>query len=139
MDLPSPETLEQRRKAQTEYVAHLKKNDKAAPLLVGRCVARQIHAETLKLVPGLASSKSDVRTYTDTESDDYGLGDHIERLRYIDVATVPEDSSLLAAVLGAAVPDLNQFINDERMTILLGKMAYNAYGVCFDGGRDDKV
>ncbi|KAF9037821.1 MAS20-domain-containing protein [Hymenopellis radicata] len=135
MELPPPEALERRRKAQTEYVEHLKKGGKAGPLLVGRFVARQINAETLKLVPGVTTEKP---SYIDTDGDDYGLGDHIERLKYIDVPTVPEDHSLLANVLGAAVPDLNQFITDERMVILLGKMAYNAYGVSFGGGREDK-
>ncbi len=136
MELPPPEALELRRKAQTEYVEHLKKSGKAGPLLVGRFVARQINAETLRLIPGVNAEKP---SYIDSDGDDYGLGDHMERLKYIDVPTVPEDHSLLANVLGAAVPDLNQFITDERMAILLGKMAYNAYGVSFGGGREDKV
>jgi len=33
---------------------------------------------------------------------------------------------------------LEQFVTEERHATLLGKMAYNAYGVYFDGGRDDK-
>ncbi|KAF8915423.1 hypothetical protein CPB85DRAFT_1433023 [Mucidula mucida] len=135
MELPPPEALELRRKAQTEYVEHLKKSGKAGPLLVGRFVARQINAETLRLIPGVNAENP---SYIDSDGDDYGLGDHMERLKYIDVPTVPEDHSLLANVLGAAVPDLNQFITDERMAILLGKMAYNAYGVSFGGGREDK-
>jgi len=45
---------------------------------------------------------------------------------------------LLAKVLATAVPGLEQFVTDERHATLLGKMAYNAYGVCFGGGRDDK-
>ena len=51
-----------------------------------------------------------------------------------------EEVKLLAKVLATAVPGLDQFTSrDERHATLLGKMAYNAYGVCFGGGRDDKA
>jgi len=36
------------------------------------------------------------------------------------------------------LPGLEQFITDERHATLLGKMVYNSYGVCFNGGREDK-
>ena len=137
MELPTPEALERRRQVQASYVEYLKASGKAAPLLAGCFVARQIHGETIKLVPG-TEHKSSTRSFTGDDGE-YGLGDHMERLRFVDVTALPEDTTLLANVLGAAVPDLEHFITDERMSLLLGRMAYNAYGVCYGGGRDDRV
>jgi hypothetical protein len=53
---------------------------------------------------------------------------------------VPEEEiKIISRVLSSALPGLEQFVTEERHATLLGKMAYNSYGVCFDGGRDDKV
>ncbi|KAK0243121.1 MAS20-domain-containing protein [Armillaria nabsnona] len=137
MDPPTPEILEERRKAQAAFVAYLQKEGKAGPLLVARFVARQIAFETLKLMPGY-TGKPDEQHFTDSEGEEYMLADHMERLRYIEADLPTEEAPLLAKVLGSAVADLDKFMTDEHMAQLRGKIAYNAYGVCFGEGRDDK-
>ncbi|KAG7447519.1 uncharacterized protein BT62DRAFT_986357 [Guyanagaster necrorhizus] len=137
MDPPTPQTVEERRKAQAAFVAYLQKERKAGPLLVARFVARQIAFETLKLLPGY-TGKQDEQHFTDSEGEEYMLADHMERLRYVEADLPKEEAPLLAKVLGSAVADLDKFMTDEHMAQLRGKIAYNAYGVCFGGGRDDK-
>lgn len=82
---------------------------------------------------------TDKNDFTDAESGDYLLADHMERLRYLEVKPSAEELPLLVDVLQTALPGLEQFVTDERHATLLGKMAYNAFGVCFGSGRDDKV
>lgn len=136
-DMPG-ESREERDAAQAAFVDHIKKNGKAAPLLVARFVARQVSAETAKMIPGNIAAQV---TYDAPAADsgDYTMDDHVERLRYLELKAPEDDYKLLGKVLSTALPGLEQFINDERHATLLGKMAYNDYGVCFDDGRDDKV
>ena len=93
-------------------------------------------------VPGVSLLTQDTTTqndFTDADGEEYLLADHIERLRYLEL--VPDATGIkhLAQVLECALPGLEQFVTEERHATLLGKMAYNAYGVYFNGGRDDKV
>lgn len=73
---------------------------------------------------------------TNDENSDY---DHMERLRYVDTEVTQEEKTLLSNVLAAALPGLERLLGDDRHDILKGKMRYNAVGVSFNGGRDDKV
>lgn len=140
MEAVSPFELEERRKAQTLYVEYIKKQNKVASLLAARLIARQIALETSKFVPGGEASKIHVEgDFTAAEGGDYVLADHLERLRFVDVTVSAEETVLLISVLRSALPGLESFVQDEAFKILLGKVAYNAYGVCFSGGRDDKV
>ena len=69
----------------------------------------------------------------------YGASDHLERLRFLEGDVSDEEVRALRAVLGAALPGLENSVLEDRHAILVGKMAYNSIGVCPDGGRDDKV
>lgn len=139
--LPSSQELETRRKAQVQFVDQLKKDDSTLLLLVARFIARRIIAETTKLTqqPGTPLPKRTENDFTDAENGEYNLDDHLERLRYIDVPLSPDSISRLTGVLVSALSSLAGLLDDERIGVMLGKMAYNAYGVCFGGGRDDKV
>jgi import receptor subunit TOM20 len=119
-------------------VSYIKKHGKTTLLLVARFIARQVAAETAKMMP-VGSTSLPFSDLPEAESGDYTLYDHAERLRYLQVAAPDEEVKLLAKVLATAVPGLEQFVTDERYATLLGKMAYNSFGVCFGGGRDDKV
>jgi import receptor subunit TOM20 len=134
----SPDALEQRLQAQKRFVAYIKREGRAAPLLVARFVARQIALETNKIVESVKKSRPEKPDYMDAEGGEYQLGDHIERLRYLDVDPDHEEFSLLVEVLKHALPGLEHFLIDERHKTLHGKVAYNAYGVTF-GESDDKV
>lgn len=127
-----------REAAQTAFVDYIKRNGKAVPLLVARFIARQVANETLKLMPnaGGAQPPSDI---PEAESGGYTMYDHLERLRYLDVKAPQEEIKIVSRVLSSALPGLEQFVTEERHATLLGKMAYNSYGVCFEDGRDDKV
>lgn len=93
-------------------------------------------------VPGTSSSQdadAAKNDFTDAEGGEYLLADHVERLRFLELAADADGMKHLSQVLETALPGLEQFVTEERHVTLLGKMAYNAYGVYFDGGRDDKV
>ncbi|KAH0587953.1 hypothetical protein H2248_006698 [Termitomyces sp. 'cryptogamus'] len=120
-----------RLKAQERYIALLKKEKRAAPVLLGRFIARQIAVETAKM-SNLATPDSDF-----TNAEGYLLADHIERLRYIDLKPSQEERHALVDVLQTALPGIENLVKDAYAT-LLGKITYNAFGVCFGDGRDDK-
>ncbi|KAF8345574.1 hypothetical protein F5887DRAFT_1074303 [Amanita rubescens] len=123
--------LETRKNAQASFVEHIKNSDRASPLLVAKFIARQVAIETNKMVQKHQISHAD--------GGEYLLADHIERLRYLELVPDANGMKHLAQVLESGLPGLEQFVTEERHATLLGKMAYNAYGVYFDGGRDDKT
>jgi import receptor subunit TOM20 len=63
----------------------------------------------------------------------------VERVRYLELTGKEGGAEQLRAILKANLPGLDDFVTDERYTVLVGKMAYNAYGILPEGGRDDKV
>ncbi|KAF9567404.1 MAS20-domain-containing protein [Agrocybe pediades] len=139
----TPELQEARREAQAKLAEHITKERRLVPLLVARFIARQVAFETQKLVqataPGttFAAPEADY-TDSDNKSEKYVLADHIERLRYLETVPNKDEFKLLRDVLAAALPGLEEFISDDKYATLCGKMAYNAFGVCFGGGRDDR-
>ena len=70
---------------------------------------------------------------------EFNLYDHMERLRFIDTELPEQENKLLSKVLESALPGLEQFLNDDRHATLKGKMRYNAIGICYGAGRDDKA
>jgi len=136
LDMP-PQDTANREAAQTAFVNYINKNAKAVPLLVARFIARQVANETTKLMPNAGAQLPS--ELPEAESGNYTMYDHIERLRYLEVNAPAEEIKIVSQVLSTALPGLEQFVTEERHATLLGKMAYNSYGVCFGGGRDDKV
>ncbi|KAJ3501131.1 hypothetical protein NLJ89_g9479 [Agrocybe chaxingu] len=142
---PRPEQLEARKEAQAKFAAYLKKEGRSVPLLVARFIARQVGIETEKLIeatnPGAKGTTSAEQDFTDSDNiiDGYSLTDHIERFRYLEAKPNTEEKTLLADVLNLALPGLEAFVTEEKHTVLAGKMSYNVFGVCYGGGRDDKV
>jgi import receptor subunit TOM20 len=137
LDMPQQDTVG-REAAQTAFVDYINKNAKAVPLLVARFIARQVANETLKLMPN-ASGTQTPSDIPEAESGGYTMYDHLERLRYLEVKAPEEEIKIVSKVLSSALPGLEQFVTEERHATLLGKMAYNSYGVCFGDGRDDRV
>ena len=128
---------EERKKAQERLAASLNCG-KTTPLLVARFIGKQVTAEIRKLGAD-ATSTTPITASRGASSEGYSLYDHIERLRYLELSTQQEEVQLISQVLETAMPGLEQFVTDERYTTLKGKMAYNAIGVCYGGGRSDKV
>lgn len=147
--------LEARKEAQEKFAEFVKKNGKSTPLLVARFIARQVAIETQKLASASAlgagalgaaaapSQKSSALAsdFTDAEgtNDSYTLSDHLERLRYLEVERNEDEENLLIDVLKLALPGLEEFMTAQKHAIVSGKMAYNAFGVSYNGGREDKV
>lgn len=152
------ELLDARKEAQEKFAASVKTGGKGIPLLVARFIARQVAIETQKLANAsvlgagaLGGSPAHNRRssigvvgehdFTDSEGtgDGYTLSDHIERLRYLEVERNEDEEKLLIEVLRLALPGLEEFMTTQKHAIVSGKMAYNAFGVCYGGGRDDRV
>ncbi|KAG1752464.1 uncharacterized protein EDB91DRAFT_1102768 [Suillus paluster] len=128
---------EARDNAQKAFVEYLVETKRAASELVARFVARQVSAETAKMlprgiIPGVASEP------VLTDGGEYSLYDHLERLRYLEVKPADRETSVLKDVLQTALPGLEQFLTEERHATFVGKMSYNSYGVYFGEGREDK-
>ncbi|KZT29328.1 MAS20-domain-containing protein [Neolentinus lepideus HHB14362 ss-1] len=133
---PDLTNKEERKAVQQVFVDYLKRRGKAVPLLVSRFLARQVAAETTKMIP--AAGGSSPAASNSLEDGEYSFMDHIERLRYLVTSIPDEEVTLVANVLKAALPGIEAFVSQERQILLTGKMAYNAIGVCFGGGRHDK-
>ena len=142
---PATQASEGRRQAQTKLAEFIKKSGRTTPLLVARFVARQVGIEIQKLASAslLATKSLPIVEFgfTDAEvtSEGYTLSDHIERLRYLEVERTQEEEKLLIDVLRHALPGLEEFMTAQKHAMISGKMAYNAFGICYGGGRDDKV
>ena len=135
----SPEAQADRESAQIAFVNDITRKAKAGPLLVARFISRQVAGETAKMVPGGMVPKDALSDCPEAESGEYTLYDHLERLRYLECEAPEDEMKLLSDVLSTAVPGLEAFVTSDRQATLLGKMAYNSFGVCTGGGREDKV
>ena len=107
-------------------------------MLVAQFIAKQVINETMKLLPASHPAKAAQEVDGLTE-DGYTLFDHMERVRYLELNGKEQEAEHLRAILKANLQGLEDFVTDERYTVLVGKMAYNAYGISPAGGRDDKV
>lgn len=139
--------LEVRRATQERFVEILRKTGASRPLLVARFVACMVAEQSAKFSAALPGSKSPspaaMFKLPEPEGDPtaYSFYDHIERLKFLEILETPaevEEREALKDVLKSAMEGLEEFVGD-RYALLKGKMAYNAIGVSFSGGRDDKV
>lgn len=128
-----------REAAQTAYVEWLKAKAGQANVLGARFVAKQIAHETSKLVKDKHNALQAEAALLADGGELYSVSDHMERLRFVEGNVTDEEVKLLQTVFGAALPGLEQSVNEERLAVLVGKMAYNSIGITPDGGRDEKV
>jgi len=140
-----PSSVQKREEAQTAFARFAQERGKMQALLVARFIARQVVNETAKLLPAGHPSARKKPDAADSDSDDewtahgYTLFDHMERVRYLELSGREGEAEQLRAILKANLQGLEDFVTDERYTTLVGKMAYNAYGISPAAeGRDDK-
>jgi import receptor subunit TOM20 len=107
-------------------------------VLVARFIAKQVINETMKLLPTNHPSRP-AQQVDELIENGYTLFDHMERVRYLELTGKEQEAEHLRTILKANLGGLEDFVTDERYTVLLGKMAYNAYGISPASGRDDKV
>ena len=132
-----PEFAKKREDAQVAFARFVRESGRIHVTLVARFIARQVVNETVKLLPtGHPSAPTKADEWT---SRGYTLFDHMERVRFLELVAKEDEAEQLRAILKANLQGLEDFVTDERYTVLIGKMAYNAYGISFSGGRDDKV
>lgn len=133
-----PEYSKKREDAQIAFArfVHESGGGRTHVTLVARFIARQVVNETVKLLP---TGHPSVPTETDEwTGHGYTLFDHVERVRFLELNADEDEAEQLRAILKANLQGLEDFVTDERYTVLIGKMAYNAYGISFAGGRDGK-
>ncbi|KAI0254720.1 hypothetical protein BJV78DRAFT_1120730 [Lactifluus subvellereus] len=131
-----PEAVKKREDAQIAFARFVRESGRVQVLLVARFIARQVVSETVKLLP---TGHPAIPTQTDEWTEHgYTLFDHMERVRFLELNGREGEAEYLRAILKANLQGLEDFVTDERYTVLIGKMAYNAYGISFSGGRDDK-
>jgi import receptor subunit TOM20 len=132
-----PEFAKKREEAQIAFARFVRESGRIHVTLVARFIARQVVNETVKLLPAGHPSAP-------TETDEwmghgYSLFDHMERVRFLELIAKEDEAEQLRAILKANLEGLENFVTDERYTVLIGKMAYNAYGISLSGGRGDEV
>ena len=132
-----PESIKKREESQAAFARFVRESGGGTQvLLVARFIARQVGNETAKLLPPNHPSAQGADEWT---SNGYTLLDHMERVRYLELSGKESGAEQLRGILKANLPSLEDFVTDERYTVLIGKIAYNAYGILPSGGRDDKV
>ncbi len=127
---------ESRGQAQTEFVEQWTSTSSSSSMLVARLVVLQIIAELakqLKSGEGLKKDLPEIATNLDRS-----VYDHFERLRFLDRVIPDGEFEAFKKLLSQTFPDFADSYSDERHALFKGKMAYNAIGVCFGGGRSDK-
>lgn len=138
-----PEIAEKREDAQTAFARFIRESGNTLATLVARFIARQVISETMKLLPTNHPSNSTTSPLAAADDEwtanGYTLFDHVERVRFLELSGKEGEAELLRSIMKANLPGLEEFVTDERYTTLIGKMAYNAYGISPSGGRDDKV
>lgn len=142
---PTPPPPEPRRAAQTQVAQLLKKTGHNRLLLTIRLFAHQVMSETAKVLPMLkpdepAPPPSILPEPVGEYASEYGFADHVERLRYLEMHASPEELGAMRKLFSTALnsEETGEFMTDERYETLKGKVAYNAIGVAFGGGRENK-
>ena len=72
----------------------------------------------------------------------YSFYDYIERLRSMEILAGPTEEAEMThcrTLLKLAMEGLEEFLDDEKYLTLKGKIAYNAFGVTYSGGRTNRV
>ncbi|KAI9429627.1 hypothetical protein F5148DRAFT_1372359 [Russula earlei] len=124
------ESAKKREDAQAAFDLFVRESGGMQVMLVARFIARQVVNETVKLLPRDHPSAPKPQA-GDPEADGGGwtekghtLFDHMERVRYLKLSGKEGGTEQLRAILSANLPGLDDL--------------YNAYGVSYSGGRDDK-
>lgn len=121
---------------QKAFAEYLQQHGRVAPELVMRLIARSVSIDMAKLFPDASSTK--IINPVATDGGEYGLNDHTERLRFLEVTPSKDETKLLQELL-KTIFGIEQLVTEKKYETYLGMMNYNAFGVCLGVGRDDKV
>ncbi|KAJ7129224.1 hypothetical protein C8R44DRAFT_776214 [Mycena epipterygia] len=129
---PTAAELEARRSAQAQLVAYLNKDKRVGTMLLAKFIARQLTASNTK------TTGKRPPDYAEADSGEYRIEDHVERWSTGSASPPPEEYPLLLTLLHTTLRGLEAFLNEDSHKKLLGKMVFNAFGVCFGGGRHNR-
>ncbi|KAJ7639358.1 hypothetical protein FB45DRAFT_1024089 [Roridomyces roridus] len=130
----APAALEARRAAQSQLISYLSKDSRVGALLVAKFIARQLTGNKTTTTDAAAGDD-----YTQSDGGEYNIEDHVERWTPGIVNPPAEEQPLIAGVLKETFPGFETFLpNEQAHKALLGRLVFNAYGVCFGGGREDR-
>ncbi|KAJ7771125.1 hypothetical protein DFH07DRAFT_804953 [Mycena maculata] len=127
---PTPAGLDARRAAQAQLIAYLNKDKRVNTMLMAKFIARQLTATN--------KTTGDTADFAQADNGEYRIEDHVERWTTGPVNPPPEEYPLVAALLQVTLPGLERFLTEPSHKALLGKIMFNAFGVCFGGGRDNR-
>ncbi|KZW03760.1 hypothetical protein EXIGLDRAFT_599478 [Exidia glandulosa HHB12029] len=135
---PTPPPPAPRRAAQNAFAELVRSTGRLRPLLTLRLFAHQVMSETYKLLAGVTPAPPSGLPEADTS--DYTFADHVERLRFLELEAPVEEHVAMRAVFATALntDDPAEVVTDERYDMLKGKVGYNAIGVAFGNGREDR-
>ncbi|KAI9592249.1 MAS20 protein import receptor-domain-containing protein [Syncephalis fuscata] len=96
-----------------------KEGEQVLPLMAARFLLQTVQEEQRRVAAG--------------ESDEeYGVWEHLERLKYLELRPTDQDMKerqLVLSVLENKVPGVADFFTDERYMTLKGRMLYNTYAI----------
>ncbi|CAK5262874.1 unnamed protein product [Mycena citricolor] len=127
---PTPEGLEARREAQSKFAAYLNKDQKAVSSLVAKFIARQLTAA------GQPHAEDDYAQADGAQK--YAIEDYVERWTTGKGEPSEEEFGLLVNLMRNTLPGLEAFLPQDGHKSLCGKLAFNAFGVTFGEGREDR-
>jgi len=132
----TPSMTSGRKKGQEAFVKFLQSEDakfQSYTYLTAQFIAIYLMDELVQVTSGEGKSP-----FSSGSVDDYTLSDHFERLRYLELSKLEDQYKIVNDIFEHAMPGLERFLTLDRFCTLMGKMAYNAFGVTYSGGRDDK-
>jgi import receptor subunit TOM20 len=83
----------------------------------------------------------DMKKSTMPNPEGFGVWDHLERLRYLEIQPTEDDKAhmaMLRDLLSSKVPGLEEFLNEERYLLLKGKFLYNQFAITGNPGANNR-
>ncbi|KAI8054279.1 MAS20 protein import receptor-domain-containing protein [Syncephalis plumigaleata] len=93
--------------------------DEVLPVMAARFLLQTVQEEQRRVATGASE-------------EEYGIWEHLERLKYLELEPTDQDMNERRAVLDVLedkVPGVGDYFTDERYMTLKGRMLYNTYGV----------
>ncbi|RKP24728.1 MAS20 protein import receptor-domain-containing protein, partial [Syncephalis pseudoplumigaleata] len=106
--------------SKTNKLFELAKNsDEVLPVMAARFLLQTVQEEQRRVATGEPETE-------------YGVWEHLERLKYLELEPTEKDlmeRRVVLDVLEDKVPGVGEYFTDERYMTLKGRMLYNTYGV----------
>ncbi|CEG75885.1 hypothetical protein RMATCC62417_10861 [Rhizopus microsporus] len=128
---PKNKQEEETNKDALEFHENLKKSNKKYPYMIARFLSAMVVEEL--------SKANEEQKIGETS---FGAWDHVDRFRYLEVASSDESSEeieMLKKVLGPKVQGISEFLSSDVYLMLKGKLLYNAYAISASVENDVEI